>query len=99
MIYEFLCKKCNAIDEIIRHHMDLADPVVCDECGSVMERKYTPPNIQTQGESIPHFNPALGMMVRSDSHAREVAKQRGLVEVGNEDVHKHTSGPRRQEYD
>jgi putative FmdB family regulatory protein len=99
MIYEFLCKKCNAIDEIVRHHMDLDDPVICDECKSTMVRQYTPPVVKTQGESIPYYNVALGQMVKNDKEAAQIARARGLVEVGNEDVTKHIPAPRRQAYD
>lgn len=99
MIYEFLCKKCNAIDEVIRHHLDLDEPVVCTECNSKMDRHYTAPNVKIQGESIPYFHPAFGQVVNSDSHAQQLARERGLVEVGNEDIHKHTPAPRRQAYE
>lgn len=99
MIYEFLCKKCNVIDEIIRHHMDLEEPVICPDCNSEMKRHYVPVTVKTQGESIPYFHPALGQMVKSDSDAQDIAKSRGLVEVGNEDVEKHIPPPMRQQYD
>ena len=72
MIYEFLCKKCNVIDEVIRHHMDLEESVICHECESKMIRQYTAPAIKTQGESIPYFHPALGRIV-SQSRSQGVA--------------------------
>ena len=92
MIYDFLCKKCNCIDEVIRHHSDKED-VFCDECGSKMIRQYSPPNVITQGESIPYFSHAIGQVVKSDTEARTIAKSKGLVEVGTEDVHKHIKNP------
>ena len=88
MIYEFLCKKCNCIDEVIRHHLDTED-VICDDCGSKMDRQYSAPNVITQGESVPYFNHALGQVVKSDSEAKSIARQKGWVEIGNEDVSKH----------
>ena len=99
MIYEFFCKKCNAIDEVRRHHMDMDEPVHCPDCNGAMKRHYTPPVVKTQGESIPYFHPTLGQLVKSDAHAAEIARSRGLVEVGNEDIHKHTGPVKRHNYD
>ena len=65
MIYDFLCKKCNVIDEVIRHHMDRDEPVICPECDSTMVRQITAPAIKVRGESIPYFHPTLGQALIS----------------------------------
>ena len=98
MKYEFYCPKCNAIDEVIRKMEHATDPYMCPDCNSVTRRHYTAPMVKTKGEEKPYFHPAFGQVV-TDSQAKQMAKDRGWVEVGNEDVHKHTPGPKRVSYD
>jgi hypothetical protein len=35
-----------------------------------------------------HYSPALGKVVKSNAEARRLAKERGMVEVGNESLEK-----------
>jgi putative FmdB family regulatory protein len=98
MKYEFYCKKCNAIDEVIRTMDKATDPYMCPDCGEETRRNYTVPQVITKGEQIPYFHPAFGK-VMTDKQAAEHARSKGLVEVGNENVAKHTPAPRRVAYD
>jgi len=61
--------------------------------------------VGTRGITLPHidktaagdwnnvsYNPGLGQWTKSTRHARQIAKEKGLIEVGNEPVeslHKH----------
>lgn len=96
-IYEFYCKKCNAIDEIVRPMHEASLPYNCPECGEVTSRKYTVPNVQTEGEQIPYVHPAFGT-VMTDKQARAEAKARGWVEVGN-DTQDNISPPTHKSYE
>lgn len=96
-IYEFFCKKCNAIDEIVRPMSESSDPYDCPECGQRTVKKMSTPNIQTEGEQIPYLHPAFGT-VMTDKQAKAEAKRRGLVEVGN-DSQNSISPPRRSNYE
>ena len=98
MVYEFYCKKCNAIDEVERKLDQAMDKYACPECGNDTVRKYSVPSVVTKGEQIPYMHPAFGR-VMTDREASMEAKRRGLVEVGNEDVAKHTPPPKRVNYD
>lgn len=98
MVYEFYCKKCNAIDEVERKLEQATDKYTCPECKSDTVRKYTAPSVITKGEQIPYMHPAFGK-VMTDREASQHAKELGLVEVGNEDVTKHTPAPKRVDYD
>jgi hypothetical protein len=55
-------------------------------------------NTITQGEDAPYLHPAFGTVMTNKQAAAE-AKRRGWVEVGNEDVAKHTPPPARKEYE
>jgi putative FmdB family regulatory protein len=91
-VYEFLCKHCNAIDEVKRPAAEAREEYRCPDCDSVCQRHYSAPNVITQGEQVKYFHPAFGK-VMSDLEARREAKARGLIEVGNEDQSKHISPP------
>lgn len=43
------------------------------------------------------WNPALGMYIKSKDHFKRVLKERGLVEIGNEQVSSHEEDVRRIE--
>lgn len=95
--YEFYCKKCNAIDEVTRSMKDSGLPYDCPECNERTVRRYTTPNIQTEGEQIPYLHPAFGT-VMTDKQAKEEAKRRGLIEVGN-DTQDNISPPKHESYE
>lgn len=96
-VYEFYCKKCNAIDEVVRPMKEASLPYDCPECGSVTARRYTAPNVQTEGEQIPVMNPAFGT-VMTPKQAEAEAKRRGWVAVG-EDNQNSITPPRSASYD
>lgn len=96
-VYEFYCKKCNAIDEVVRPMKEASDPYNCPECGLVTSRRYTVPNVQTEGEQIPYLHPAFGT-VMTDRQAKEEAKKRGLVPVGD-DTQESISPPKHESYE
>lgn len=99
MKYDFRCLKC-VLKFVVERDMDDSHlPCPCEECGNPMERVYTPPMIKTQGESIPYFHPSLGCIVKSDTHAKQLAKAKGWTEVGNEDIKKYGPKPKRHDYD
>jgi len=83
--YEFYCKKCNAIDEVVRPMSESSLAYMCPECGEGTTKKYSPPQVITQGEQIPYMHPAFGTIM-TDNQARAEAKRRGYVEVGNESM-------------
>lgn len=82
-IYEFYCKKCNAIDEVVRPMAESSLPYDCPDCGQRTSKKLTLPNVQTEGEQIPYVHPAFGTIM-TDKQAKAEARARGWVEVGTE---------------
>lgn len=96
-VYEFYCKKCNAIDEVVRSMKESGEPYDCPDCGERTVRRFTTPNIKTEGEQIPYFHPAFGT-VMTDRQAKEEAKRRGLIEVGD-DTQDSITPPRSKSYE
>jgi len=95
-VYEFFCKPCNALDEVRRTVEHAKDIYLCPECGVKAQRKYTPPQITAQGESIKYMHPAFGR-VMSDREAKEEAKRLGFVAVGTDE--QKGVAPTSQSYD
>lgn len=50
-IYEFICPECGEKEEINCSYTDLTVPV-CNSCGTLMVRTYSPPNIQFKGSGF-----------------------------------------------
>jgi hypothetical protein len=57
----------------------------CESCGAPAERQFTP-RVHIKGAKVEHpeYNPALGCVVKNSKHRAELAKRKGLVEVGND---------------
>jgi hypothetical protein len=75
---------------------DLDRPEPCPKCASDCDsacRLIARTNFTGASDwNTQTFHPALGQVVRNNRHARQIAKERGMIEVGNEKVetvHKH----------
>ena len=88
MRYPYFCVKCDIETEIEKPLAEIDRPEEC-ECGQTMARMISE-KVSFQGEKVAenqsYFHPSLGCEVRSDAHARQIAKSKGLVEVGNESM-------------
>lgn len=65
------------------------EPQACPTCGQVGLRQLTVPNIDKTaagGWNAQSYNPGLGCWTKDQKHARQIAKSRGLEEVGTEPV-------------
>ena len=58
----------------------------CPDCTKVADRIPFPRKTYLIGTAVQNaeYNPGLGMVVNNKEHRSEIAKQRGLVEVGND---------------
>jgi putative FmdB family regulatory protein len=96
--YEFFCKPCNAIDEVVRAMKHANDPYQCPDCSGPTKKLFSRVQTITKGEDQKLMHPAFGTPMTNREAAAE-AKRRGWIEVGNEDVGKHTEPPKRASYD
>lgn len=65
----------------------------CASCSSVLTRRFTPSYIIGAKVEDAYYSHALGRVVPSARYERQEASRNGLIEVGNEDVKKHTKIP------
>lgn len=86
MTYEYRCIKCDETFDVIKPHTEMENNEFCDKCGAPGERIKFPRTVFFTGTSVEHaeYNPGLGQVVKNKYHRQELAKQKGLVEVGND---------------
>ncbi len=88
MRYPYYCVKCDSTTEVEKPLADIDRREECD-CGQIMARCISE-KISFKGEKVEdnqtYWHPSLGCEVRSESHAKQIAKNRGLIEVGTESM-------------
>jgi putative FmdB family regulatory protein len=88
MTYVYQCQKCDHVFDVIKSVKDIDVNETCPQCGEYAERQFVPSRVHFMGTKVEHaeYNPGLGCVVRNSSHRKELAKQMGLEEVGNQDM-------------
>lgn len=90
MIYEYLCKPCGKLCEIIKRVADLNRQENCEECGTIMERQVSGgQHLLNTAVQERYYSHALGQVVKGPQDERRIAKAKGMIEVGNERPRKH----------
>ena len=58
----------------------------CPSCDTDANRQFVPHRLYLSKTAVQHaeYNPGLGCVTKNAEHRREIAKQKGLVEVGND---------------
>lgn len=84
--YDYECPKCNHAELISKSISEYNKPEHCPECKSEMRRLISPGYFYGEKVEEAYFNHGLGEVVRNSKHAREIARQKDLIEVGNEKV-------------
>ena len=86
-IYAYRCP-CATEWDVAKPMAELDRAEACPKCGAVNgagSRLIQRANISGAGDwNTQCFHPALGQVVRNNAHARQIAKSRGMIEVGNE---------------
>ena len=88
MIYEYLCENtsCEKFFEVIKHHTEYSPTEPCPECNTIGKRIFSPPLLSPAlsdwGKA--EWNPGLGAVTKNAKHRRELAKRKGLEEIGND---------------
>ena len=86
MRYPYYCVKCDSETEIEKSLAQIDRAEAC-ACGHTMARMISE-KIAFQGEKVgenqTYWHPALGCEVNSDAQARRIAKERGMIEIGND---------------
>lgn len=86
MTYVYHCRKCGQSFDVIKSVRDMEVSENCIYCGEFADRQFVPSKIHLMHTKVEHpeYNPGLGCIVRNKDHRAQIAKERGLIEVGNE---------------
>jgi putative FmdB family regulatory protein len=94
MTYEYHCPSCGKRFDVVKSHRDMERNENCVRCGEFAIRQFVPSKVHLIGTKVEdaEYNPGLGCIVRNKSHRKELCKQKGVEEIGNEKpdtLHKH----------
>lgn len=94
MIYAYHCPGCTHEFDVVKSVKEIDLDEHCPQCATRSERRFVPSRVYFTGTKVEHaeYNPGLGCIVRNKDHRAEIAKSKGLEEIGNEPVeriHKH----------
>lgn len=86
MTYAYQCISCRKKFDVVKLVKDMDINEYCPKCGEPAERKFLPENIYIAGAKVTHaeYNPGLGCVVKNERHKKDILKEKGLVEVGND---------------
>lgn len=86
MTYEYQCIECSKRFDVVKSVKDMDVNEYCPRCGEPAERKFVPSRVHFTKTSVQNaeYNPGLGAVVKNEKDRQEIAKRKGLVEVGND---------------
>jgi putative FmdB family regulatory protein len=81
-----LCEKCDQPFEIVESIKTYVGKGVCPSCGNTSTSRIFSSKIHFIGTKVEdaEYNPAFGQVVKNSRHRNALAKEKGLIEVGNE---------------
>jgi predicted nucleic acid-binding Zn ribbon protein len=99
--YEFFCTPCGEnFEEVqpmgahkrqaLRDIKRVERTAKCPTCKTVSKDRLFSHQVYFVGARVesPEYNPALGQVVKNSKHRKDLAKEKGLIEIGNEPVEK-----------
>jgi putative FmdB family regulatory protein len=99
MIYSYECEKCDEEHEIVKPAEHYNRPEACPRCGFSLNKIFSTFQFFGAKNEDPEYNHGLGQVIKNKRERKEIAKQKGLIEVGNESVeslHKHATLSRQE---
>lgn len=98
-IYDYSCVKCDLDFEKFNSITQHKPQEPCPQCGNDAPQDLSRCRPMHTGASVKdaYKCPALGQIVKSDSHRKELASKLGVEEIGNEkpdSLHKHFDSAR-----
>ena len=82
MLYSYECPLCHDQFEVVKHHSQYLTPEKCIKCDVVADKTVTLFAAPTMVRE--EYSPAFGTVVKSKRHREQLAKEKGMIEVGNE---------------
>ena len=93
MIYEMDCPKCEEMFEVVKSMNEASRLEYCTVCGTLLERIWNAPQIIGAKVEEAEFNHGLGCVTKNKNDRNEIAKRKGLIEVGTtktDTIHKES---------
>lgn len=84
--YDYECSNCNHEELIYKRISEYNRPEHCPKCKTEMTRLISPGYFYGEKVEEAYFNHGLGQVVKNAKHASQIARDKGLIEVGNEEV-------------
>lgn len=86
MIYDYRCKRCETLFEVVKPVKDIEKVEKCPKCEGTDTFIQISAKIYHSGAKVKdaYFDAALGTVVKSDKQKQEHLKQKDLIEVGTE---------------
>ena len=82
--YPYYCVSCGRNEDIIKSMRDAAREEICPQCEITMNRIWVAPELSGASVQEAEYNPALGCVTKNKRHRTEIAKRKGLQEIGND---------------
>lgn len=94
ILHDYACNSCSAQFEAVVAVEQKKIP--CQSCGGVAERVYRRMSgMPGKNKGVyPYFDVQLGVTLESSSHRDRVAKERGLLVMGNDEFKRSRNAPR-----
>lgn len=86
MIYPYRCDACGHTWEVIKRVAEIDNAESCPTC-SCLGVRFIASRQTFYNEKVEdaYYCPALGTIVKNKAHRNKIAKDRGLIEIGNDD--------------
>lgn len=89
MKYDFHCNQCEVTTEVEKSVDKYNEVGYCIYCGSVVSRLLPTRFYFHGGKRVdPYYDQGLGCVVKDTKHRDQIAKSKGVTEVGNESMDK-----------
>lgn len=84
--YDWFCEKCELESETIESIHEYTGKKSCTVCGNPCIRVFNHCKFHFTGTKIEdaEYNVGLGKVTKGQAHRKELAKQLGVVEIGND---------------
>lgn len=87
--YPYVCEQCGFDTDVIKDLSDIDRQETCPICNTKMLRVIRKVTFYGASDwNTEHYSVPLGKMVKSNKEERRLARERGLIEIGNEPMDK-----------
>jgi putative FmdB family regulatory protein len=89
VIYPYRCPSCSKEFEVVKSVRDIDVVEYCPQCADIGVRYISRTSFFGASDwDKQEYNVGLGCVTKNSKHRDKIAKERGLVEIGNEDCEK-----------